>query len=105
MTLEEFQNHVNDIRSNLDDVAHVTEVLNTLASDYTEMVKTNNSLTENNNKLIKDNDNLRNVNMELFLKVGEKRTNDNKNNLINTEEDKKDIPSFESLFDKEGNLL
>ena len=76
-TFDEFQKSLNDIRSNLDDTAKVTELLESISADYSEMTKENNTLCTNNEKLIKDNDNLRAVNMDLFLKVGTQRSKEN----------------------------
>ena len=103
-TMEEFQKVLNDIRSNLDDTAKVTELLESVSLDYSEMSKENNTLSTNNEKLIKDNDNLRNVNMDLFLKVGSQRSEENQKSENQVQETQENKLSFENLFDKNGNL-
>lgn len=106
-TMEEFQKVLNDIRSNLDDTAKVTELLESASVDYSEMSKENSVLTTNNEKLIKDNDNLRNVNMDLFLKVGNQRSEENQkteNQNQETQETQDNKLSFDNLFDENGNL-
>lgn len=103
MTIEEMQNAINEVRQNLNDLPKVTELLNNIGDSFSEVVKNNTTLTETNQKLTTDNDKLRNVNMDLFLKVGEKRTNTNAE--IKTEQKQENnIPSFDDLFDNEGNL-
>ena len=78
-TMEEFQKVLNDIRSNLDDTAKVTELL--------------------------DNDNLRNVNMDLFLKVGNQRAeSQSQENQSQENQPKENKLSFDNLFDEYGNL-
>ena len=101
MTIEEMQNAINEVRQNLNDLPKVTELLNNIGDSFSEVVKNNTTLEETNQKLTTDNDKLRNVNMDLFLKVGEKRTNTE----IKTEQKQENnIPSFDELFDNEGNL-
>ena len=99
-SMEEFQKILNDIRSNLDDTAKVTELLESVSLNYSEMTKENNTLTTNNEKLIKDNDNLRNVNMDLFLKVGNQRAE----SQSQENQSQEDRLSFDNLFDENGNL-
>ena len=103
-TMEEFQKVLNDIRSNLDDTAKVTELLESISLEYSEMTKENNTLSTNNEKLIKDNDNLRNVNMDLFLKVGNQRSEENQKAENQVQETQENKLSFENLFDENGNL-
>lgn len=104
-TMEEFQKVLNDIRSNLDDTAKVTELLESVSLDYSEMTKENTTLTTNNEKLIKDNDNLRNVNMDLFLKVGNQRAESQlQENQSQENQPKENKLSFDNLFDEYGNL-
>lgn len=100
-SMEEFQKILNDIRSNLDDTAKVTGLLDDISADYSEMTKENNNLTSNNEKLIKDNDNLRTVNMDLFLKVGSQRVEQKQDEQI---QEQKEKLSFDNLFDENGDL-
>lgn len=101
-TMEEFQKVLNEIRCNLDDTPKVTELLESISIDYSEMAKENKTITNNNEKLIKDNDKLRNVNMDLFLKVGSQRIEKQEENQEEQQEDNK--LEFENLFDENGNL-
>ena len=104
-SMEEFQKVLNDIRTNLDDTAKVTELLESVSLNYSEMTKENNTLSANNEKLIKDNDNLRNVNMDLFLKVGNQRAeSQSQENQSQENQSQEDRLSFDNLFDENGNL-
>lgn len=103
MKIEEHKEIINTIRSNLDNEGLVVENLMKLVEDYGlisgDLAKTN----EKNESLEKANESLRNVNMELFQKVGTKLPIEKENKIETNDNEVKEM-KFENLF-KNGELI
>lgn len=84
--------------------ATASEQLTELSEDYSETTTNYNNLVAENNTLKENNEKLRKANTDLFLKVGEKVTdNSQANNNLKDNEDKK--INFDTLFNEKGELL
>ena len=95
---EEFNAKTQEILNNLTDQAKVSTVLSELIEDYNTVTAETETAKTTAQKLTADNEKLRQANMNLFLKVGETK----KEEQPKPDEDK--IPKFEDLFDENGNL-
>lgn len=104
MKIEEHKEIINTIRTNLDNEGIVVENLMKLVEDYGiisgDLAKTN----EKNVSLEKANESLRNVNMELFQKVGTKLPIEKEENKLETNDNEVKEMKFENLF-KNGELI
>lgn len=100
MTQDEHKNLLNEILSNLDNQAKVSEVLTTLTDDYTSLLSENATLTTTNSELTERNKQLLETNMNLFLKVGSPQNTQTDEITEQTE----NTMTFENLFDENGNL-
>ena len=80
------------------DIAQITDLLSTLSEDYGTQIATVSDFSLKNEKLVNDNVKLQNVNMELFLKVGQTVPTTTENKPIET-------PKFETLFNEKGELI
>lgn len=100
MTQDDHKNLLNEILSNLDNQAKVSEVLTTLADDYTSLLSENATLTTTNSELAERNKQLLETNMNLFLKVGAPKDTQTDEIIEQTE----NTMTFENLFDENGNL-
>lgn len=98
MKPEEFNAKTKEILSNLTDQAKVSTILSELIEDYNTITAETETARTTAEKLTADNEKLRQANMNLFLKVGETK----KEEEIKQDEDNK--PTFEDLFDENGNL-
>lgn len=84
--------------------AEASELLTNLSEDYEKTLTESETLTSSNETLKANNEKLRQVNADLFLKVGTsspkpKSADDNINNDID------DSLSFEKLFNEKGELI
>ena len=98
MTSEEHKKLLNEILNNLDNQATVSEKLTQLSEDYTNILTENATLTTSNSELNEKNKELLETNMKLFLKVGSEEKKEE-------QEQENETPSFEDLFDDNGNLI
>jgi hypothetical protein len=95
---EEFKAKTEELLQNHTDQAKISTILAELNDDYIkEMTEKTTALTTAE-KLVADNEKLRSANMNLFLKIGEPKKEEQKT----TPED--NTPKYESLFDENGNL-
>lgn len=98
MKPEEFNAKTQEILTNLTDQAKVSTILTELVEDYNTVTATTETATATSQKLTADNEKLRQANMNLFLKVGETKKEEE------TKQDEDNKPTFEDLFDENGNL-
>lgn len=98
MKPEEFNAKTQEILSNLTDQAKVSTVLSELIEDYNTVTAEMETARATAEKLTADNEKLRQANMNLFLKVGETKKEEE------TKQDEDNKPTFEDLFDENGNL-
>jgi hypothetical protein len=80
------------------DVARVTEILTTISEDYGTQLAQVDDFKLKNDKLTNDNSNLQRVNMELFLKVGTPKPQENNGGQPTPQ------VSFDNLFNEKGDL-
>lgn len=87
--------------------ANASELLTQLSDDYEQTLTASETLTANNATLTANNEKLRQVNADLFLKVGttNKETHNNNNQASNGQEQPETEMKFESLFNEKGELL
>lgn len=109
MLKEQYEDILNNITKNLSDQGQVTKLLNELREDYEKQLNDLEKFKNSNEDLLSKNENLRASNMQLFLKLGAKKEEDNKpdekeETNENNENDEKDKKSFENLFDENGGL-
>lgn len=102
MTPEEFKAKTEEILEKLDNQAEVTAILAELVEHNIDVTKESTEAVEKANKLTTDNETLRQANLNLFLKVGVDKT-ENKEKDGNTD-DEEEKPSFDDLFDENGEL-
>lgn len=98
MKPEEFNAKTQEILGNLTDQAKVSTVLSELIEDYNTVIAEMETARTTAEKLTADNEKLRQANMNLFLKVGETKKEEE------TKQDEDNKPTFEDLFDEDGNL-
>lgn len=98
MKPEEFNAKTQEILGNLTDQAKVSTVLSELIEDYNAVIAEMETARTTAEKLTADNEKLRQANMNLFLKVGETKKEEE------TKQDEDNKPTFEDLFDEDGNL-
>lgn len=107
MTREEHKNIVTQLLGMVtpENQANASQFLTQLSEDYETTLTTSETLQSDHETLKKNFETLRNVNSELFLKVGATRV------ATHTEPPKKDEPSeldgltFEKLFNEKGELI
>lgn len=99
MTKEEFATRVTAIGTCTDD-AERRELLASLNEDVGQDYDAHAAAVEERDRLTADNERLRDANMKLFVRVGDpaKPAPNNPNN------DKKDKPRFEDLFNDKGGI-
>lgn len=86
--------------------AGASEILTQLSDDYEKTLTESETLTKANETLTANNEKLRQVNADLFLKVGTTKTethNEQQNNADN-QGNEKPLP-FEALFNEKGELI
>lgn len=104
MKKEEFNEKLQEIGT-LEDIADVRVKLAELTDDMAKVFDDGLSLEESNKKLTEENDKLRSANMELFLRVGANKSDEEiKEEKIGKEEKEPEPRKFEDLFDSAGNL-
>lgn len=104
MKKEEFDEKIQEI-GKLEDVADIRVKLAELSDDMTEAFSSLDSLKETSEKLTSENEKLRSANMELFLRVGANKSEEEiKEETIGKEEKEPEPRRFEDLFDGNGNL-
>lgn len=104
MKKEEFLDKLKEIGTEEDEVARRT-MLSDLTDEVTRVYDENSTLMESNSKFEEDNEKLRSANMQLFLKVGANKTEQEvKEDKTGIKEDKQDPRRFENLFDDKGGL-
>ena len=104
MKKEEFNEKLQEIGT-LEDIADVRVKLAELNSEVVNVFDDSEKLKENNEKLTNENEKLRSANMELFLRIGANKTEEEiKEEQIGKEEKEPEPRKFEDLFDGEGNL-
>ena len=95
---EDFKAKTAEILKSLDDQAKVSELLAELTEHNDETFVDFTAATETGTKLVSDNEKLRQANLNLFLKVGSEKKEEERK----IEEDQ--TPKFEDLFDENGDL-
>ena len=104
MKKEEFNEKIKEIGT-LEDIADVRVKLAELSTDVEAVFETGKALEESNSKLSEENDKLRSANMELFLRVGTNKSEEEiKEEKIGKEENDPEPRKFEDLFDEKGNI-
>ena len=79
--------------------------LQTIEQQYSAILSENAKLQEENKKYVEDNEKLRSANMQLFLRVGADKTQEEiKTSQVGEIEEDKEPRRFENLFDDKGNL-
>ncbi len=84
----------------LEDEVERRTALTELTDEVSGIFDTNNTLMEQNKKYEEDNEKLRQANMDLFLKVGTGKTEQDVRN--ENQEPEKEPRKFEDLFDEKG---
>ena len=104
MKKEEFDEKIQEI-GKLEDVADIRVKLAELSDNMTEAFSSLDSLKETSEKLTSENEKLRSANMELFLRIGSNKSEEEiKEETIGKEEKEPEPRRFEDLFDESGNL-
>lgn len=104
MKKEDFDLKLQEI-GQLEDVADIRVKLAELSDNMAVEFASLDSLKETNEKLTSDNEKLRSANMELFLRVGTNKSEEEiKEETIGKEEKETEPRKFENLFDEKGNL-
>lgn len=86
--------------------ANASELLTQLSDDYEQTLTASETLTKNNETLTANNEKLRQVNADLFLKVGttNKETHSQEQNNGNGQDEENKL-TFEALFNEKGELM
>lgn len=89
--------------------ANASELLTQLSDDYEQTLTTSETLTANNATLTANNEKLRQVNADLFLKVGttnkETHIQNNNNQNADNQQQEENTLTFDGLFNEKGELL
>lgn len=101
MNKDTFLEKIKEIGTLEDEVERRT-ALTDLTDSISSIFDTNNNLVEENNKYKEDNEKLRSANMQLFLKVGTGKTE--QENKKEYEEEEKKPRKFEDLFNEKGEI-
>ena len=102
MTLEEFQELTKKLLENNDNVGTVSDTLVKLRDGFSEKLTAKNELENKFNKLEKENNSLRETNMQLYLKTGIEKKDEEKPQQENNSDD--EIIDFSDFVDEKGNL-
>lgn len=88
-----------------DNINNIFDTNEKLTKDYNDIVEKNKQIEEEKKQITADNDKLRDYNMQLFLRVGNEKTNDNNQtpNSDGAEGDEKKR-DFKDLFNEKGGL-
>ena len=87
--------------------ANASELLTQLSDDYEQTLTASETLTKNNETLTVNNEKLRQVNADLFLKVGvtnKENNNENKEGQTDNGQEESNL-TFDGLFNEKGELL
>lgn len=104
MKKEDFDLKLQEI-GQLEDIADVRVKLAELSDEMISTFDNGLKLEESNNKLTSENEKLRSANMELFLRVGSNKSEEEiKEEKLGKEEKEPEPRKFEDLFDESGNL-
>ena len=104
MKKEEFNEKIKEI-GQLEEVADIRVQLADLSSLLEEVFTNKDELEEKTKTLTDENEKLRSANMELFLRVGANKSEEEiKEEKLGKEETEPEPRKFEDLFDGEGNL-
>lgn len=104
MDKNEFLEVIKQIGTEADDVQRRT-MLTELSDKISGIFDSNTELMEKNKNFEEDNEKLRSANMQLFLRVGANRTEEEiQKNQVGESEVDKEPRKFEDLFDDKGNL-
>lgn len=102
MDRETLLNAIQEIGA-LEDMAQIRVKLTEVSDEISKIYDENDSLTTANTKFEQDNETLRQANMQLFLRVGESKSQKDINkNLTGTSDEDKPKRKFEDLFDEKG---
>lgn len=85
--------------------ADASALLTQLSDDYEETLTNYETASTNVTKLTENNERLREVNAELFLKVGRTSTKENTDEKPETGGEESPELNYESLFNEKGELL
>ena len=84
--------------------ANASELLTQLSDDYEQTLTASETLTANNATLTANNEKLRQVNADLFLKVGTTNKETHNQNANNQQQEENKL-TFDGLFNEKGELL
>lgn len=89
-----------------DHQATATQLMTELSEDYEKTLTDFETATKNNESLTEKNEKLREVNADLFLKVGvSKAPATTTENRTTTDNGNENLPTFDSLFNEKGELI
>jgi regulator of replication initiation timing len=94
----DFNARLQDAMKNLGDQAKVSTIFAELTEDYNTVSAETETAKATAEKLTADNEKLRQANMNLFLKVGETKKEEQQ------QEQKDTKPKFDDLFNEKGEL-
>ena len=104
MDKNEFLEAIKQIGTEADEVQRRT-MLTELSDKVSGIFDSNTELMEKNKNFEEDNEKLRSANMQLFLRVGANKTEEEiQKNQVGESEVDKEPRRFEDLFDDKGNL-
>ena len=104
MNKQDFLDRLKSIGTTEDDVERRT-MLSELTDEVNRVYDENSSLVESNKSYQEDNEKLRSANMQLFLRVGENKTQTQINeDITGVKEQAHEPRRFENLFDDKGGL-
>lgn len=101
MTKEEFNSRISAIGTCTDDVER-RELLATLGEDVGKDYDDHAAAVAERDRLTGDNERLRDANMKMFVRLGDPNKPAPANN--NPDNEKKDRPKFEDLFNEKGGI-
>ena len=102
LTKEDFLSKITEIGTMTDDVERRTHLTN-LADEISGLYDSNDTLRKDNEKYKTDNETLRSANMQLFLRVGEKREGSNGRSQQQGDSNINNL-KYEDLFNEKGEL-
>lgn len=104
MDKNEFLEVIKQIGTEADDVQRRT-MLTELSDKISGIFDSNTELMEKNKSFEEDNEKLRSANMQLFLRVGANKSEEEiQKNQVGDTDSVKEPRKFENLFDENGNL-
>lgn len=104
MNKDTFLERIKEIGT-LEDMVEARTKLTELSDEVISVFDTNTDLENKNRQYLEDNEKLRSANMQLFLRVGADKTEEEiKTDKVGKTEEEKAPRKFEDLFDDKGNL-